>query len=441
MGFCGCALVHAQIGIQPGVPLKLGVAAGVEVHEGMLLSQGDIFIGKMKPSTEQTHHVQSRAVSLRGYGISGTSELWSSGLVPYVIDSSLSRIPADRVRQAILHWNHQTRIELFEIDEPATETGLPGATYEPQLHKDYLVFRHGPGCASWVGRQGGPQTVWISGYCGTGSIVHEIGHALGLLHEHTRVDRDNFINVNLANVAPAKSINFDVVSDGAQLLGSYDYASVMHYGRHFFSSNGEPTMTPLALDTESVIGQRQQLSAGDISSINQLYASDASLNIDSHYDPEADITRVDVDISVQAPMGANGFALMIETAHQMISYSSRNAWVCHSIAQTVNCKLRALDAYQQSALVLELDGKVSASLDNTGLATLSMDTDLSNNGASSGPRDALNQGYLQNDIAPGQQPSLMAAHTAAGGTGPGSPGLLLLLLVAARQRCYWRPFS
>ena len=61
-------------------------------------------------------------------------------------------------------------------------------------------------------------------------LAHEIGHALGLVHEHQRPDRDEFItinNENVLNLAEALFSKFEAKFVGTEL--PYDYGSDMHY--------------------------------------------------------------------------------------------------------------------------------------------------------------------------------------------------------------------
>lgn len=57
-------------------------------------------------------------------------------------------------------------------------------------------------CWSYVGRQGGSQTVSLSrqGCLYHGTVQHELLHALGFNHEQTRSDRDNHIQVVWDNI-------------------------------------------------------------------------------------------------------------------------------------------------------------------------------------------------------------------------------------------------
>ena len=65
-----------------------------------------------------------------------------------------------------------------------------------------------------------------------GIIMHEIGHAIGLNHEHMRTDRDNYIVINLANILGGYEVYFDPelkTSKWTELGVPYDVGSVMHY--------------------------------------------------------------------------------------------------------------------------------------------------------------------------------------------------------------------
>merc|ERR1712107_295565 len=55
----------------------------------------------------------------------------------------------------------------------------------------------GNGCWSYVGRQGGEQVVnlAIPGCVGKGTVFHEVFHALGKVHEQSRPDRDDYVEV------------------------------------------------------------------------------------------------------------------------------------------------------------------------------------------------------------------------------------------------------
>lgn len=73
--------------------------------------------------------------------------------------------------------------------------------------KDYVKFvSDNSGCWSYLGKVGGEQPInlQIPG-CVTkkGTIMHEIMHAVGFWHEHTRVDRDNYVDIIWNNIIPS----------------------------------------------------------------------------------------------------------------------------------------------------------------------------------------------------------------------------------------------
>jgi len=64
------------------------------------------------------------------------------------------------------------------------------------------MFAGGDGeCYSTVGMIGGPQPLSVGGgYENFVSILHELFHAIGFYHEHSRSDRDDCLNIHLENI-------------------------------------------------------------------------------------------------------------------------------------------------------------------------------------------------------------------------------------------------
>lgn len=60
-------------------------------------------------------------------------------------------------------------------------------------------------CFSQVGRFYGMQQLNLATDCDSLEVVvHELLHALGFLHEHNRLDRDDYVYVNFTNLMGCK---------------------------------------------------------------------------------------------------------------------------------------------------------------------------------------------------------------------------------------------
>jgi len=141
---------------------------------------------------------------------------------------------------------------------------------------DYVNFYFDPSntsgvCEAYEGRVGGEQTVGGSGTCAMATILHELGHTLGVWHEQSRPDRNSYVNVNYGAVIKASRSNFDQLADNNQDMTLYDYASVMEYPAFSFSRNGEPCIEsiPAGIPLSNSAGY----SAGDIDGILRLYGA------------------------------------------------------------------------------------------------------------------------------------------------------------------------
>ena len=122
------------------------------------------------------------------------------------------------------------------------------------------------------------RTVLSSNCTSIGSILHELGHILGRYHEHSRLDRDSYVEILYQNIyAPAIS-NFFIYFDTYTTV-PYDYNSIMHYDSRAYSTNGLDTIRSLNTSTPSVLwplsqtvlGQRLYLTELDYANINFMY--------------------------------------------------------------------------------------------------------------------------------------------------------------------------
>uniref|UniRef100_A0A0K0FD33 Metalloendopeptidase n=1 Tax=Strongyloides venezuelensis TaxID=75913 RepID=A0A0K0FD33_STRVS len=127
----------------------------------------------------------------------------------------------------------------------------------------------GDGCYSYKGptSDNKPQDVSIGSGCEYVRVVqHELSHALGVFHEQSRPDRDNYLTIDIQNVARDMRSNYDKSSLAeTETFGiPYDYSSIMQYGKTYFSIDGKPVMFPKNKLYMDIIGQREDLSFNDI---------------------------------------------------------------------------------------------------------------------------------------------------------------------------------
>jgi hypothetical protein len=196
-----------------------------------------------------------------GLRIAGDQYRWPDGIIPFEIDPALPE--PQRVRDAIAHWHEHTDIRFVEHNGEA----------------DYVYIARIPGAASSeIGRRGGRQEVALGDGCTVGGIIHELGHTVGLCHEHCRNDRGDWIDLDDSNIKHETKNSYkqnfvDGVDTPLTDVGPYDYGSIMHYGeRDNALDDRDPVFRPKH-PTDARIGQRDGLSPGDIAAVAVIYAT------------------------------------------------------------------------------------------------------------------------------------------------------------------------
>lgn len=191
------------------------------------------------------------------------ARLWSQAKVPYVFHFSVDTTNRNRMLAAMAEWETVSGIDFvartsesnyIEIVNSGSVAGLSTGNW------------------SYVGMIGGRQYLSIYNWTYHYIIMHELAHAAGFWHEQSRPDRNNYVKIQMSNVYSGYEHNFAIRST-ASTVGTYDFASIMHYDPYAFSYNGQPTIVakPGYEAYQSQMGNRSYLTENDKDGMRRLY--------------------------------------------------------------------------------------------------------------------------------------------------------------------------
>ncbi|GBN59766.1 Zinc metalloproteinase nas-15, partial [Araneus ventricosus] len=174
------------------------------------LFQGDILLGN---GTFDMDRFATPHKSLR----------WPDGVVPYILDDIYSDSEKELIRSAMDEFEKHTCVKWIERSD----------------EDSYVEIFNDVGCYSDIGTTGSRRSLSLeSPICmDKGTILHELMHALGFLHEHSRADRDDYVDVVWDNIVNGMETSFEKYRPHEiDTMGlDYDYRSVMHYRPYMYA--------------------------------------------------------------------------------------------------------------------------------------------------------------------------------------------------------------
>ena len=190
-----------------------------------------------------------------------SSRPWPGGVVPVQFDRTISSDYRARFMSACEVWSEVANVQ---------------CRLRSTRDTNYLfVTDRKERCWTDVGSKTGKQEFnFAFEWCWERtSLIHELGHVLGFMHEHQRPDRDKYLKVYPQH-AGDMAYSYAKLSFGPlDKKSAYDFMSIMHYWNKAYSVNGKAIMVPRSGYEKytNTMGTSKNLTRGDIELVRRVY--------------------------------------------------------------------------------------------------------------------------------------------------------------------------
>jgi uncharacterized protein (TIGR03437 family) len=295
---CFClGQTHTQTGQQyiPTAPGKPGIMAGYTIIDGDIQMPVSV-VNAMRQQAGQEAAAAPEATLDTRY--------WPNGIVRFEFQTDCVTFNCPNAGRSgcVVDANQQQAFAAMNVIEEVSAVRFEHCPNNTCGGGSYLRIRDSSndrdencgdasGNSATVGRQKTGQFVNITDWGSRFVIVHELMHALGFYHEQTRVDRNQYVEVekycgNVKGGCMGKTYEANFKVAGFH-YSYYDFDSVMHYGQCTFSvsdkcpNDPNPNLKdggitirvnePFRTEWQSKIGQETHLSELDKLTLFLLY--------------------------------------------------------------------------------------------------------------------------------------------------------------------------
>ena len=172
---------------------------------------------------------------------------WPKGIVYYHLDPALGGPKSKAIRECGPKDPPKANPSLIKVCRAMREwTKATGVQFvmTKTMRLDSLYIRHGAngsGTYATLGHQFTGNIIQVEPKASYGSVLHEFGHTLGLMHEHQRPDRDQYLSLEpflkeaiksctMMHIALCYDVQTAFTNRQAVAISSpYDPCSLMHY--------------------------------------------------------------------------------------------------------------------------------------------------------------------------------------------------------------------
>ncbi|KZM28634.1 metalloendopeptidase [Ascochyta rabiei] len=219
------------------------------VQSGLAITHGDVIYSS---EDELLRKVKAQKRSL-SYFADDKESLWPSARIEYKWQSEDAKGQGrqEAWEEATKRWTDMLPFVKFSENPAGDAQSEDVVTLVPTENTG--------SCFSPIGKAQNSQSnqIMLDSECGgAGTYTHELGHTLGLFHEHMRPDRDEYVTINCANVMQSDEgpnncgencsgygCNFQKLpKDRADWSGPYDSLSIMHYSPDEFANGNGPAI-------------------------------------------------------------------------------------------------------------------------------------------------------------------------------------------------------